>query len=179
MTWHSPNGGRKAGVREGIFEVTDRKARRVGFRATGSEKATYLGLTGNGGLFVLKALAAWLTGSLAVLSDALNSLTDTFGSIAVLVCVRLGAQEANESHPFGHGRAGRRPGHRHSGGRDGLRDDEARRSVLLGGGRARAVHVPLLIDSPATRNNPSSTDFRGDGSPKRPPVLTEKFPRPA
>ena len=62
-------------------------------------------MTGNGGLFALKTLAAWLTGSLAVLSDALNSLTDTFGSIAVLVCVRLGAQEADESHPFGHGRA--------------------------------------------------------------------------
>ncbi|MFQ5692601.1 MAG: cation diffusion facilitator family transporter [Nitrospinota bacterium] len=69
------------------------------------ERATRLGLLGNGALFLLKAWAAWWTGSLAVLSDALNSLTDIFGSIAVWICVRVGAREADANHPFGHGRA--------------------------------------------------------------------------
>lgn len=75
------------------------------FIESAPERATRLGLTGNGSLFLLKAVAAWLTGSLAVLSDALNSLTDTFGSIAVLICVRVGRKGADADHPFGHGRA--------------------------------------------------------------------------
>ena len=36
----------------------------------------------------------------------LNSLTDSIGSVAILICVRVGAKEADEDHPFGHGRAG-------------------------------------------------------------------------
>ncbi|MBI2881816.1 MAG: cation transporter [Candidatus Tectomicrobia bacterium] len=75
------------------------------FNESTPEKATRLGVVGNGLLFLLKALAAWLTGSLAVLSDALNSLTDIFGSLAVLICVRVGAKAADANHPFGHGRA--------------------------------------------------------------------------
>ncbi len=74
-------------------------------RESTRERATRLGLVGNGCLFLLKAWAAWWTGSLAVLSDALNSLTDIFGSITVWICVKVGQKEADANHPFGHGRA--------------------------------------------------------------------------
>lgn len=56
-------------------------------------------------LFVVLVVASWLSDSLAVLSAALNLLTDTIASIALLLCVKWARKPADDDHPFGHMRA--------------------------------------------------------------------------
>lgn len=55
-------------------------------------------------LFLGKLLAGILTASIAITADAFNNLTDAASSIVTLVGFRLAGQEADEEHPFGHGR---------------------------------------------------------------------------
>jgi len=55
-------------------------------------------------LFAGKLLAGMITASIAVTADAFNNLTDAASSVVTLVGFRLAGQEADEEHPFGHGR---------------------------------------------------------------------------
>lgn len=55
-------------------------------------------------LFAAKLLAGLMTGSIAVLADAFNNLSDAGTSIVTLAGFYLAGQEADEEHPFGHGR---------------------------------------------------------------------------
>ena len=59
------------------------------------------------GLVVLaiKTLAWWLTGSVALLSDALESIVNVATALAALVALRIAAQPADADHPFGHHKA--------------------------------------------------------------------------
>ncbi|MGP6088201.1 cation diffusion facilitator family transporter [Antarctobacter jejuensis] len=59
------------------------------------------------GLIVLaiKTLAWWLTGSVALLSDALESIVNVATAVAAFVAVRIAAQPADADHPFGHHKA--------------------------------------------------------------------------
>ena len=68
-------------------------------------RATLVNILGNTFLFVIKLWAALVSGSMALLSDAFNSLTDMVSSVAVFICVRISGKEADEGHPFGHKRA--------------------------------------------------------------------------
>ena len=67
--------------------------------------ATALNILGNTFLFILKLIAGLMSGSIALISDALNSFTDIISSIAVFICVRISNKAADEGHPFGHSRA--------------------------------------------------------------------------
>lgn len=55
-------------------------------------------------LFAMKLLAGALSGSVAVVADAFNNLSDAGTSVVTLVGFHLAGQEADEEHPFGHGR---------------------------------------------------------------------------
>lgn len=68
-------------------------------------RATLINIAGNTLLFFLKLWVALFSGSVALLSDAFNSLTDIISSIAIFICVRVSSKEADEGHPFGHSRA--------------------------------------------------------------------------
>jgi cation diffusion facilitator family transporter len=68
-------------------------------------RATLINILGNTFLFIIKLWAAIISGSIALLSEAFNSLTDIVSSIAVFVCVRISDKGADEGHPFGHSRA--------------------------------------------------------------------------
>lgn len=56
-------------------------------------------------LFAGKGLAGLLSGSLAILADALNNLSDAASSIITLVGFSVSKRKADPGHPFGHGRA--------------------------------------------------------------------------
>jgi cation diffusion facilitator family transporter len=58
----------------------------------------------NVGLFAVKAAAWWLTGSLAVGSEAVNSLGDTAYSLVVLAGLYLTTRPPDFEHPHGHER---------------------------------------------------------------------------
>lgn len=53
----------------------------------------------------LKAAAWWLTGSVGLLSDALESLVNLAGASFALAMVTLAAQPADDEHPYGHHKA--------------------------------------------------------------------------
>ena len=59
------------------------------------------------GLVVLcmKLLAWWMTGSVALLSDALESTVNVATAIAALIAIRVAARPADSSHPYGHHKA--------------------------------------------------------------------------
>ena len=53
----------------------------------------------------LKGLAWWITGSVALLSDALESTVNLATAFAALVAIRMAARPADASHPYGHHKA--------------------------------------------------------------------------
>ncbi|TAI62146.1 cation diffusion facilitator family transporter [Bradyrhizobium sp. Leo170] len=50
----------------------------------------------------LKYLAYWLTGSIALYSDALESIVNVVTAVVALWAVRISAKPADANHPFGH-----------------------------------------------------------------------------
>lgn len=56
-------------------------------------------------IFLLKVYAYRITGSTAVLSDALESIVNVIAAAVALYVVRLSAEPADENHPYGHGKA--------------------------------------------------------------------------
>lgn len=54
---------------------------------------------------LLKGAAWWLTGSVGLLSDALESFVNLAGALMALAMLSLAAQPADENHAHGHGKA--------------------------------------------------------------------------
>ena len=63
-----------------------------------------LGVALNILLFALKLAAGLLSGSIAVVADAFNNLSDAGSSVITLIGFRLSGKRADPTHPFGHGR---------------------------------------------------------------------------
>ncbi len=55
-------------------------------------------------LFAVKLAVGLLSGSISVMADAFNNLSDAAGSIVGFVGVRMAGKPADADHPFGHGR---------------------------------------------------------------------------
>jgi len=53
----------------------------------------------------LKTLAYWMTGSVALLSDALESTVNVATAFAALIAVHIAAKPADAGHPYGHHKA--------------------------------------------------------------------------
>jgi cation diffusion facilitator family transporter len=66
---------------------------------------TYLGMAVNIVLSVIKVAIGLLAASLALVADGIHSLSDVATDVAVLLGLRLGSKEPDQSHPYGHGRA--------------------------------------------------------------------------
>ena len=54
---------------------------------------------------LLKGAAWWMTGSVGLLSDAIESFVNLAGALMALWMLTLAAQPADEKHPHGHGKA--------------------------------------------------------------------------
>lgn len=66
--------------------------------------AGFIGIICNVLLFAAKLLAGLLSGSVAVMADAFNNLSDAGSSVVTLLGLKLASKPADEEHPFGHGR---------------------------------------------------------------------------
>jgi cation diffusion facilitator family transporter len=64
--------------------------------------AAALSIASNSALILLKAIAGTVTGSVALLTEALHSATDLIASIVAFFSVRVADVPADESHPYGH-----------------------------------------------------------------------------
>ena len=63
-----------------------------------------LGIILNVLLFAGKLVAGIFSGSIAIIADALNNLSDSASSIVTLLGFKIAAQKPDSGHPFGHGR---------------------------------------------------------------------------
>ena len=54
---------------------------------------------------VLKAFAAWITGSVGLLSDAAESVVNLVAAIVALVVLKISIKPADDDHQFGHSKA--------------------------------------------------------------------------
>jgi cation diffusion facilitator family transporter len=68
-------------------------------------RITVVALLVNAGLFAIKMWGFSMSRSVALFSDAMNSLLDIASSSAVLVSVRVARKAPDREHPFGHARA--------------------------------------------------------------------------
>ena len=69
-----------------------------------ASRAAVVPVLSNACVLVLKLVVGLITGSIAVLSDALDSAEDIGASLFDLWSVRLSAKPADEEHPYGHGK---------------------------------------------------------------------------
>lgn len=70
-----------------------------------TKSAALLSLATNALLVGLKLAVGLYIGSISILSDALDSGMDLVGAVIAVFAVRLAAQPADRSHPYGHGKA--------------------------------------------------------------------------
>ncbi|WP_396174013.1 cation diffusion facilitator family transporter [Enterococcus sp.] len=67
-------------------------------------RAGWLGLGSNLVLFIGKFLIGLSAGSVSIMADAINSLTDTASSLLTLIGFRIAGKPADSEHPYGHAR---------------------------------------------------------------------------
>jgi cation diffusion facilitator family transporter len=72
---------------------------------TGKTGAALLSVVSNSLLIVLKVVAGLITGSIAILTEAIHSAIDLLASVVALISVRKADEPADEDHPYGHEKA--------------------------------------------------------------------------
>lgn len=89
---------RKAFIKD-YENVTDPKVRnRYGVCAG------IVGIVSNAILFVIKIVAGIIGGSITIIADAINNLSDAGSSVVTLVGFKLSSTPPDKDHPFGHAR---------------------------------------------------------------------------
>ena len=67
-------------------------------------KTTYFSIISNTSLAIIKGVAGYFGNSYALIADAIESTTDIFASILVLLGIKYSNKPADKNHPYGHGR---------------------------------------------------------------------------
>lgn len=67
-------------------------------------RAASFSIVGNAVLAIVKGITGFFGNSYALIADAIESTTDVFASLLVLIGLKYSARPADENHPYGHGR---------------------------------------------------------------------------
>ena len=67
-------------------------------------KTSVVGIVGNVFLVAFKAFVGFLAGSIAIIMDAVNNLTDALSSIITIIGAKLSGKSPDKKHPYGYGR---------------------------------------------------------------------------
>lgn len=66
---------------------------------------TLLSIISNLTMFILKLIVGFVTGSVAIISEAIHTSMDLFASILTYFSIQIARQPADKKHPYGHGKA--------------------------------------------------------------------------
>jgi cation diffusion facilitator family transporter len=69
------------------------------------KKASWVGMIGNAFLATLKIIIGFISGSLAVVADGIDSLSDVVISLITLITARILSKPPNKKFPYGYGKA--------------------------------------------------------------------------
>ena len=67
-------------------------------------KTSIIGIIANFILAIFKVVVGFLSGSIAIILDAVNNLSDTLSSIVTIIGVKFANRAPDKNHPLGHGR---------------------------------------------------------------------------
>lgn len=67
-------------------------------------QTSVVGIAANVFLSAFKAAIGIFSGSVAIILDAVNNLTDALSSVITIIGVKLASKKPDDKHPFGHGR---------------------------------------------------------------------------
>lgn len=67
-------------------------------------RTVYFSIVANTGLAIIKGLAGFFGNSYALIADAIESTTDIFSSLLVLLGLKYAKRPADKNHPYGHGK---------------------------------------------------------------------------
>ena len=68
-------------------------------------RTSFIGIAANVLLVGFKAFIGFLAGSISIIMDALNNLTDVLSSVITIIGTKIANKKPDREHPFGHGRA--------------------------------------------------------------------------
>lgn len=74
------------------------------FRKKHWETAMVTGMAVNTVLFVVKLSIGMFIGSIAVIADSVNNLTDSLTNLLIILGLKMATKPPDREHPFGHGR---------------------------------------------------------------------------
>ena len=103
-------------------------------------KTSLVGIIANIFLAGFKALVGLISGSIAIILDAVNNLTDVLSSVITIVGIKLAKRKPDNDHPFGHGRV-------------------EYFSAIIISGLVLAAGIMSLIESVKKIFNPSMPDY--------------------
>ena len=69
------------------------------------KRASWIGIFGNGFLSLLKITAGFVSGSLAVVADGVDSSSDIITSVITLITARILAKPPDKKYPYGYDKA--------------------------------------------------------------------------
>lgn len=93
-----------AGFLAGFFIKNHNNVENVKVREQYGRLAGIIGIIVNILLFAVKFTVGTLSGSVSVVGDAVNNLSDAGSSIISLVSFKMAAKPADDTHPYGHAR---------------------------------------------------------------------------
>ncbi len=67
-------------------------------------KTSIFGILANTLLVIVKSIIGFICGSIAIVLDALNNLSDVLSSSITIIGAKLSSKRPDKEHPFGHGR---------------------------------------------------------------------------
>lgn len=67
-------------------------------------RTSFIGIAVNLVLVIFKAIVGFISGSVAVIMDAVNNLSDVMSSVITIIGTKLSNKAPDKKHPFGHGR---------------------------------------------------------------------------
>lgn len=87
-----------------LFVKDYQEAEKPSVRASIGKLAGVVGIVCNSLLFAFKLVAGLLAGSVSIIADAVNNLSDASSSVVTLIGFKLAQRPADKKHPFGHAR---------------------------------------------------------------------------